>query len=96
MPMVQVVRITINACLELKRKLPKGLQMTMYRSKARKASDQPVTRPVAKCEENGVDRVPPSGMEYRLGGANPERQGWTNIWSLKLKYLALVKILLWA
>lgn len=28
MPMVQVIRTTISACLELKRMLPKGLQMT--------------------------------------------------------------------
>lgn len=29
MPMTQVAATTISACLEVKRKLPKGLQMTM-------------------------------------------------------------------
>lgn len=71
-PIVQVARTTISACLELKQKLPKGLQMTMSRSKARKASDQPVSRPVIKHEDDRV-RNPASlagRVEHRQGGAS--------------------------
>lgn len=47
-PIIHVHSTTAKACFEVKVKLPIGLQITIYLSKARKARDHPVTSPKRK------------------------------------------------
>lgn len=66
-PMTQVNATAPRAWLCPNLKLPKGLQMTTYLSKARTARDHPVTRPVkTKNHQHTNLNVMPTVQTFRL------------------------------